>query len=198
MPQSAKSEFPAGRPAPISQGMRTRRHPSLASLALLAALALAGCAKPTPYQPVADGYGYESQRLERDRFRISFSGNAMTPRATVENYLLYRAAELRLEQGGGHFVVLYREMERHGGCRNSGRVFYPSFGVGSCWGCGWSSGVGTGIVVGTGERQERYQAYAEVAVRPGPPPSDNPHAYDAGAIIERLGPTVVREPAGAE
>jgi hypothetical protein len=89
-------------------------------------------------------------------------------------------------------------MERHGGYRNPGPVFYPVFGVGGCWGRGRSNGVGTGIVVGTGGRQKRNQAYAEIAVRPGPPPADDPHAYDARSVIERLGPNVVRKPAAAE
>jgi hypothetical protein len=171
------------------------RHRTRSGLAGLVVLALAACAKPTPYQPTDSGYGHEVQAIERDRFRVSFSGNAATPRKTVENYLLYRAAELTLQEGGDHFLVHYREMERHGSTPSRGTGFYPSFGIGSCWGCGWSTGVSSGIVFHGGEGGsgvQRYQAYAEIEVRRGPAPEDNPHAYDARQVAARLGPTVVR------
>ena len=54
-------------------------------LAAVAALALSACATATPYQPVgASGArgGYAEQRLENDRFRVSFSGNSVTSKRT--------------------------------------------------------------------------------------------------------------------
>ena len=65
-------------------------------LAAAAALSLAACATPTPYQPLvrngtATG-GYTETRISSDRFRVSFQGNTITDRETVERYLLYRAA----------------------------------------------------------------------------------------------------------
>ena len=168
------------------------------ALALL--LLLAGCTKPTPYQPASDDrYGYGSQALERDRFRVSFAGNTATPRKTVENYLLYRAAELTLEQGGDHFVVVYRETERRGNYANDQPGWNTGFGIGSCWGCGWSGGVSTGVVFGvpaTSYARERYAAYIEIAVRQGPPPAGDAHAYDARELIRRLGPEIVRKENG--
>src|SRR3546814_2874529 len=66
-------------------------------------LMLAGCASPTPYQP-ATGYGFNrtgfsEQRTESNRYMVSFSGNSLTSRETVERYLLFRAAELTVQQG---------------------------------------------------------------------------------------------------
>ncbi len=59
---------------------------ALAALALL----LAGCVSPTPYAAKTDTeYGYSEQRLEENRYRITFAGNSETQRETVENYLLY-------------------------------------------------------------------------------------------------------------
>ena len=168
----------------------------LVGLALIAALALGGCAKPTPYRAGGGGYGYDSQALSEERHRVSFAGNAATPRKTVENYLLYRAAELTLEEGGDHFVVLYREIERHGNYPNTGPGWHTSFGLGHCWGCGWRDGVSAGVVLGVpvaGYPREQYRAFAEIAVRPGPPPADDRHAYDAREVIARLGPEIVRE-----
>src|SRR3546814_19669289 len=70
--------------------------------------------RSTPYVPAAvgEGYGHAVQQIESDRFRVSFAGNSLTDRRTVENYLLYRAAELTLAQGKDHFVVVSRETDR--------------------------------------------------------------------------------------
>ena len=59
---------------------------------LVLGVVLAACAKPTPYKPADNGTGYTEQKLEANRYRVTFSGNSVTDRETVDNYLLYRAA----------------------------------------------------------------------------------------------------------
>src|SRR5258706_15466739 len=89
------------------------RQMSRKSAAVLAALSLslglAACETATPYQPNIRGQaasgGYSDVRIEPDRWRVTFSGNSMTSRETGEGYLLFRAAELTL-QNGGHRVAL--------------------------------------------------------------------------------------------
>ncbi|HVY89226.1 MAG TPA: hypothetical protein VG942_10185, partial [Hyphomonadaceae bacterium] len=80
------------------------------------ALALAACATPTPYQPLGAetgvSGGYSSQRIASDRYRVRFSGNNLTSRQTVENYLLYRAAELTAQEGYDWFAMNDRDTER--------------------------------------------------------------------------------------
>ena len=85
---------------------------SMAALSMLAA-----CASPTPYQ-AADGSrrGYTEQQIETNRFRISFDGNSLTDRETVETYLLYRAAELTVEEGYDHFMVVTRATDEAVSC----------------------------------------------------------------------------------
>ncbi|WP_204260691.1 CC0125/CC1285 family lipoprotein, partial [Stenotrophomonas maltophilia] len=51
-------------------------------------------------------------QIESNRFRISFSGNSLTARETVERNLLYRAAELTLQQGFDHFILADRDTEQ--------------------------------------------------------------------------------------
>jgi hypothetical protein len=67
------------------------------------ALALSACETATPYQPAVAGNsqsgGYSDQQLEANRWMVTFSGNDLTSRETVERYLLFRAAELTLNQG---------------------------------------------------------------------------------------------------
>lgn len=82
---------------------------------LAAALTLASlgaCATATPYQAAQEGQrGYQNQQIESNRWQISFSGNSLTDRQTVETYLLYRAAELTVQQGFDHFRVVQKETE---------------------------------------------------------------------------------------
>ena len=73
---------------------------------------LSGCVQPTPYQPAPpQGFGYSEDRIEQNRFRITFRGNSITTRETVEDYLLYRAAELTLQNGFDHFLMVGRDTE---------------------------------------------------------------------------------------
>src|SRR6478609_6036647 len=85
------------------------------ALAILAAT-LAACATATPYQPYMQGQaasgGYSEARIESDRWRVNFAGNSLTSRETVEGYLLYRAAELTVQQGYDWFAIVQRDTDK--------------------------------------------------------------------------------------
>lgn len=87
----------------------------LRALAFTAAMTvLAACETTTPYQPASKpgGYdGYSQTMIENDRARVTFGGNSLTDRDTVENYLLYRAAELAVERGFDYFMLHQRDTE---------------------------------------------------------------------------------------
>ncbi len=75
---------------------------------------LAACATATPYQPASKpgGFdGFSQTMIENDRARITFGGNSLTKRDTVENSLLYRSAEMALERGFDHFTLVERDVE---------------------------------------------------------------------------------------
>ena len=86
------------------------------ALGLALAAGLAACATPTPYQPNVPGQqtsgGYSELRLEQNRFRVTFTGNSLTSRETVEAYLLFRAAELTTQQGYDWFSIVDRHTDR--------------------------------------------------------------------------------------
>ena len=74
---------------------------SMRRVALLGAVAatslmLAGCMTETTYRPATGaGFareGYSDRQIEANRFQVTFSGNTMTSRDTVERYLLFRAS----------------------------------------------------------------------------------------------------------
>jgi hypothetical protein len=172
-------------------------------LVALSALALAACATTTPYQaaPAGGGYGYSERRVEDNRYTITFNGNSLTERATVENYLLYRAAELTLQQGFDYFVVSQRATE--GNSRlvpfgGSGRFgFYPDY----YWYApryGWRPYYDPFWDDTTYREVTRYQATAEIVLFKGTKPADNAQAFDARQVKQNLESVVVRPapPAG--
>jgi hypothetical protein len=172
-----------------------------ASLALL----LGGCQTATPYQPLGASRtsgGYSDQRIEPDRYRVTFAGNSVTSRETVENYLLYRAAELTVEQGYDWFVMADRDTERrsrtvvdrpfrpgpYGYWGPSWRYYGRGFGWRSWdpfWGDPfWDRDIDIRTI-------DRYEATAEIVLGRGRKPSNDPRAFDARSVLEAIGPRVV-------
>jgi hypothetical protein len=167
---------------------------------------LAGCATPTPYQPLTTRGtttgGYSDLRLEDNRYRVTFAGNSMTSRDTVENYLLYRAAELTVSQGYDWFVMADRNTERRSRTTID-RPFSP--GPYGFWGPSWRYyGRGFGwrtwdpfwgdpfwdsqIDVRT---IDRYEDSAEIVMGRGSKPTSDFRAFDARQILSSLGPRIV-------
>ena len=168
---------------------------AVSTLALV--LLLIGCAgKPTPYQPKADRTGYSQQQLDAQTWRVQFAGNINTPRETVENYLLYRSAEIMLFGGYDKFVMLEKDIERNVNYRGTG--YYPHFGYGlhhglhhgHHYGLGYYGPVNYSPVVS-------YSGTATIRIYSGGPPPNNAPIYDAQEIVQQLGPTIVLPQAGS-
>jgi len=156
---------------------------------------LAGCITPTPYRPaVGPGPGYREQQIEDDRYRVTFRGNRVTPRETVETYLLYRAAELTLERGFDYFVVT----ERATATETSYDVsvfpvygYYPHghFGFGFhrfpyyAYGYPWAYNVHY-------RHDREFEAIAYIVLRRGEKPEGSEYAYDAREVKETLEPQI--------
>lgn len=168
-------------------------------LAILAAVAgltlLSACATPTPYQAAVPGEGYRTgygdMRIEDDRYRISFSGNDLTSRETVENYMLYHAAELTLSSGYDWFEMVHRDTDTK--TRVVSTPDDPFWG-GMSWRFyrrGWGPW-GPGFDDWDTVQYTRYQASAEILMHKGDKPSDNPHAYDAHAVKANLESKIIR------
>ncbi|MEM9782309.1 MAG: hypothetical protein AAF899_07515 [Pseudomonadota bacterium] len=99
-----------GRPSRAEMTSGQDRGPWSVSLVALLGLAmlLGGCASgPTPYLAAdpaeALSAGYTDAALEDNRFRITYTATARTPIELVEDYLLFRAAEVTLANGGDWF-----------------------------------------------------------------------------------------------
>jgi hypothetical protein len=164
----------------VARFVFARRLAGIAALVLLA-----GCATPTPFQPAANGndFGYSEQQIEANRYRVSFNGNYETPLPTVENYLLYRAAELTKLNNGDYFVDV--------STNTVAATRYDEFPTG---GYGFRRRWG-GYVGGEVTTSTRFGSLMDIQIFSGKKPADNPHAYDASEVLTRLAPVIVH-PAG--
>lgn len=164
-----------------------------------AALALTACATATPYQPSPPGAGfangYTDTRIEDGRYRITFAGNNSTSRQTVEDYLLYHAADLTLSQGYDWFEIVRRstdEKKRTVVANND--PFADSFSWRFYGRRGWGLWGGYGFNDFDTDVYEysRFEASAEILLHKGAKPEGNPSAYDARSVKSNLEGKVVR------
>ena len=162
---------------------------------------LAGCATPTPYAPAEQlgGRGYSDERLAENRYRITFAGNSVTKRETVENYLLLRAAEVTRRAGYSWFEFDERNTE-------SKTTYYTTFTGYPGWGPRWHRfgwywhtwaydpwdpyWARNEVVLPS----TRYEAFAEIILLRPDAARNDPRALNASDVIERLGPTSVPPP----
>lgn len=167
-----------------------------------AALALAACATATPYQPLGtrgSSGGFAEQRIEANRYRVVFSGNDYTSRQRVENYLLFRAAELTVANGYDGFTIVRRDTDKnvdvytspgygygpYGYWRPSWRYYGGRFGWRS-----WDPWFGDPY---WGDRVDvrtvqRYEAMAEIIMFRGT--RADPSSFNARQVIANLQPTI--------
>ena len=169
----------------------------------IAALALlAGCETATPYQPL--GYpgargGYVDQQLDATHFRVSFFGNSLTSRQQVENYLLYRTAELANAHGATCFTLLKHDTDRQTSVQvNSYGSGWGPYGGGlyPYWSPYWSVhgpfGWGAYDPFFGGpfnydvNQIDRYQATADIAI--GQTCPAGPGTFNAQQVIQNLHP----------
>ncbi|HUO21950.1 MAG TPA: hypothetical protein VMU59_05480 [Caulobacteraceae bacterium] len=179
---------------------------TLAAVGMLGG-ALAACETATPYQPLAPGNasqgGYAETKLNDDVWRVTFSGNSLTSRDTVERYLLYRAAELTVNQGFDWFLDTHRATDKKtsyevdpfyatGPGFGWGYGFRPSWRFGGPWGWRGYDPWGPGLW-GPGpysvDQITRYETSAEIRMGHGDKP---PGAIDARQVLTNLGPTIMR------
>jgi len=163
--------------------------PTLWKTAALVLLAIvAGCANPAPFAPRGAGQqtGYTDRQLDANRWRITFTGNSVTPREQVEDDLLLRAAQVTLAAGYGHFLFDTRDTQAR-----TRVTAFPDYTPGP-WGRGWyfrprwgygALGPDVDIVTTTS-----FQAYAEIVTLSDEQATHEPRAVDAHSVIQNLTP----------
>jgi hypothetical protein len=170
------------------------------ALALLIAVALAGCVSSSPGMSYRlkgpnDTVGYSDEQLAPNRFRVSFAGPGGAKLVEVEDLLLRRAAEITLKAGYTHFVFAIRKMEASVYGRRSGERWNPDLGL--LFDCGRDSPrpestidmVSPGFCAATPILQ--YTATSEIVVMKPDEASRNFHALAAREVLARLAPAEI-------
>ncbi len=175
-------------------GAAARAYVPLMDLRTLAAAALslilsACAAQPTPYQPRIDGTGYAEQQLDSQTWRVEFAGNTVTSRETVENYLLYRAAEVMLFGGYDRFVILEKEIERNVAYQGYGG-YQPQIGVGFFHSRSFGYGYHGAYAPDRYYPRVNYTGYATIRTYKGGRVPGDAVVYNAQELVQQLGPTI--------
>lgn len=153
---------------------------------LVTCVGLAACATGPAYRlAVHPGdYGYRDTQITNDRYRVSFSGDYSMSRETVENFALFRAADVALAHGADHFRITARET-----LPVTSMDYGPTttFGYGYGWGSPfWGTGIGYSF---RGASETRYETVLEIQLGPDVP-AQGPDVYDAHQIKRNLAPQV--------
>ena len=187
---------------------------SAAAIALGMLSAVSACMTATPYQAYEPELtagvhgGFSEQRIAPDRYRVRFHGNELTSRDRVEGYMLYRAAELAVQNGYDWFTIIDRHAEHdvqtyampdpvyrpwygayYGYWRPHWRYYQPGMGW-DTWhpeygGPFWADRIDI-------RSMESFEAEAEIVFGKGPMPSGQPTVFDARRVLTDLGPNIVR------
>ena len=157
----------------------------LAILGLAASsLALVACASLAPYgaQGGPGGQGYSEQRIESDRFRVTYNGvGAPGP---VADFALLRAAELTTQGGYDWFEVVQSWTDGRPGGAGGVRPSVSIGGGSSRYGGYSASGVGVGLGLDLSGPQPTSTTL-EIVMGRGDKPS-RPSAYDARDVQSAL------------
>ncbi len=146
----------------------------------LSALALSACASLAPYgaQQGPNGQGFSEQRIESNRYRVSYNGVGAAGR--VADWALLRAADLTTEQGYDWFEVTQSWTDGRPGGTGGVRPNVSIGGGSSRYGGYSASGVGLGVGLNFSGPQPTSTTL-EVVLGRGQKP-DRPNAYDARSV----------------
>lgn len=172
--------------------------PMLRSLILTTTLALtlAGCASQTPYQPAEKrgAEGYAETRLTENRYRVTFTGNSLTPADTVKDYALLRAGELTLQLGYDWFQLANSSNDKKvqsvttvgGGYDPLGETaVYQRCGLIRCSTTVVTTPGFIGADVATSTASTAYSSSLEIVMGRKPMPA-NVETYDAHELVASL------------
>lgn len=103
----------------ITRVFRSKNSRSTYSILFACCLTLSACsslpdAAPTPYKAAksASEYGFSSVQLAEGQYRVMFKATQATDAASVQEYTLYRAAEIAKAQGYSWLTITKTDVDR--------------------------------------------------------------------------------------
>ena len=159
-------------------------------IALVLPLLIWGCA--TTYQPRGFTGGFSDVQIDQNTVRVSFRGNAMTGRETVETYMLYRCAEITLEKGYDYFVLMDSGTDVQHSTHVSPGSYQSTTTVNSM-GSGFATANTSGTYTpGTVTTYRRFGSNAVIKMFKGTKPENSANAYTAAEVKAYLDPRIKR------
>jgi hypothetical protein len=171
--------------------------PRTAGLIVATLVILSACATQTPYQPAEKrgAEGYTETRLTDNRYRVTFTGNPVTPSETVKDYALLRAAEVTLQNGYDWFRLVNSDTDKKQRTTISGgsdfdipgqTTVYQRCGLLSCSTAVSSTpGFSSGFDVATTSTSTAYSSSLEIVMGKKPMPA-SVESYDARNLASTL------------
>lgn len=169
------------------------------AILVVTGLALAACAlPPTPYQAVIESgrYGYSEEQIDAETWRVRFAGNRATDRGRVEDYVLYRSAEIASTAKADGFVVLKDEIEKDVAYYGVTHYPYGGFFFGHGHGRRHRSHIGIGVGTSNVTPRNSYTGHLRIRLFRQQAPEGLGPAYDARAVLKVLGPKIDRPEPG--
>lgn len=158
---------------------------------------LSSCSNQTVYQPAErrGAEGYTETKLTNNRYRVTFTGNSITPSETVKDYALMRAAELTLQEGYDWFYLADRNTDKkvHGATSIGAGIDIPSqtevyqrCGLMRCNTVATTSpGFSTGGDISSTTTSSSYSSALEIVLGKYPMPN-SVESYDARELASTL------------
>ena len=91
----------------------------MACVGTVLSLAMVGCsstpvATPTPYKSASTkaAYGYSSEKVSESEYKVLFKATDKTPADKVQQYALYRAAEIAQKQGFNYLAIVKTNVDK--------------------------------------------------------------------------------------
>jgi hypothetical protein len=157
---------------------------------ILTAIALLiSCA--TPYQPKSFMGGYTDSRIDSNTARVTFYGNGHTSRETVENDMLYRCAQVTLNDGYDYFVIVEGETTPTYSSFTTPGTYngYTNTNVNVYGNTGYTTSTTTGYYQpGQTFTTQRFQATVIIKMFKGQKPAGLFNAYNAKEILSYINP----------
>ena len=91
----------------FSENNVARKTSSSDLLIVIVVIFLIACS--TPYQPKGALGGYSEEKILDNLYRVEFAGNQHSKPEKIQNYLMYRCAELTQEMGYEYFTIVSEE-----------------------------------------------------------------------------------------
>ena len=98
-------------------------HTMKKSLVIIALIFLTGCPGGTAYKPMGFTGGFSEVQIAKNRYKISYRGNALVGSDKVENRAMLRAADFTLELGKDLFAIIQESNKQRLSGDSSGNVY---------------------------------------------------------------------------